>query len=291
MMVSTPASLVIFNPEKRGLLPPVLDALHAAGFQPVTARPESGAAIDRMIRDHAGHVGRVIIGGGDGTIRHAAAALYETGLPLGILPLGTANDLAHSLGIPLDWQAAITVIAEGHIRAVDLGQVKGEYFFNAAQIGLGAVVGRWLSPRRKRFWGAWSYAVGAWDAFRYARPFEARLESADGVRRLSAVHITVGNGRQYGGGTLVAGDASITDGQLDLFSVDPLPPWRLAVVAAAIRTGRQNAFSHLHRWRGRQISITTDRPMPITADGEEIGMTPADFRVRPAAVRLFVSES
>lgn len=287
MTETVPASLVILAPEKRRLLPSVLDTLRAAGLQPVPAHPETAADVTSTIRSRAGEVGRVIIGGGDGTLRHAAAGLYETGLPLGILPLGTANDLARSLGLPMDWRAAVSVIAEGRTRTVDLGAVNGRYFFNAAQIGLGATVRRWLSPRRKRLWGAWGYAVGAWDAFRYARSFNARVEAEDGIHEFESVHMTVGNGQRYGGGTLVAGDASITDGWLDLLSVDPLPPWRLALVAAAIRTGHQGPLPHLHRLRDRHIRIETDRPMTITADGEEVDMTPADFRVLPAAVRLY----
>jgi diacylglycerol kinase family enzyme len=122
---------------------------------------------------------------------------------------------------------------------------------------------------------------------RRMRPFEVDVEMEGERRQFRSIHVTVGNGRQFGGGTPVAPDASLEDGLLDLLSVDPLPPWRLMLLAAAVRTGRHHGVEHLHLIKGAGMHISTGRSLSITADGDRISRTPADFSVLPKAVTVY----
>ena len=114
-----------------------------------------------------------IVGGGDGSLRMAAAGIEASGLALGILPLGTANDLARTLGIPDDPVAAADVILAGHRRVIDLGTVNGEPFFNVASIGLATELARELSGDLKKRWGRLGYAIAAIRTLAKARRFTA----------------------------------------------------------------------------------------------------------------------
>ena len=233
----------------------------------------------------------IIVGGGDGTLNTAAAPIMKRGLPLGILPLGTANDLARTLEIPLNAAGAAQVIVEDREHAIDLGSVNGRYFFNAASLGLAVQMTRLHDGERKRRWRLLSYLLSFPDAYRASRPFTARLRGDALERTIRALQITVGNGRHYGGGMVVAEDAQIDDQILTLYYLKPAS--FLAMVAAfpALRVGRQDAGDLAEVLRAREIEISTSRPMAVSTDGEITTQTPAHFALMPRAVRVFVPES
>ena len=119
------------------------------------ARREDLGDLIHALRDQ---IGSVILGGGDGTMNAASAALRDTGLP-GVLPLGTANDLARTLGIPREPEGAAAVILGGRIRKLDLGCVNGHPFFNVASLGLSVDITRRLSKLMKRRLGVFAYPI------------------------------------------------------------------------------------------------------------------------------------
>jgi len=133
----------------------------------------------------------------------------ETGLPLGILPLGTANDLARTLEIPSDPAAAAAIIVEGHLRRIDLGEVNGKPFFNVASLGLSTGMTRELTHDVKQRWGMLGYAVATFRALSRMRPFAAEIRSGGTIRKVHTLQISIGNGRHYGGGMTVEEDAEI----------------------------------------------------------------------------------
>lgn len=281
------SSLIVVNAAKKDQAKPWLEALKPYMDPFEVYYSEDAAATTSLIQRHAARAVRIIIGGGDGTMRSAAGALIEAARPVGILPLGTANDLARSLSIPVTPRGAAQVIRAGHTRAIDVALVNGRHFFNAAQLGLGATVKKQLSPRLNRLLGPLVYALGAWDAMRRMRPFDVSVRVDGQESQFESIHVTVGNGVRFGGGTPVAPDARLDDGRLDLLTVDPVPPWQLAVLAAAVRAGRHHSVQHLHLRRGARMHIETSRDLRITADGEEVSRTPADFSILPKAVSVY----
>jgi diacylglycerol kinase (ATP) len=233
----------------------------------------------------------VIVCGGDGTVAAAALGAQQAGLPIGILPLGTANDLARTLALPLDLDAAAEVIARGRTRRIDLGLVNGRAFFNVASVGLSAELARRLTGSEKQRWGRLAYAVGALKVATGARPFRATIErcGASGDRtRVRTLQIAVGNGRYYGGGQVVHAQAQIDDGRLDLYSLSPKAVWKLALLFADFRSGRHGAWDEVLTARCTDFWLRTDEPMPVNTDGDLLTETPAHFTVQPEAVEVFV---
>lgn len=229
-----------------------------------------------------------VVAGGDGSINMAAAGIAATGLTLGILPMGTANDLARTLGLPETPEAAADVILAGHRRRIDLGTVNGKPFFNVASIGLATELARELSGDLKKRWGRLGYAIAAVRALARARRFSATIIEGDTSTRTRTMQIAVGNGRFYGGGTVVASHAEIDDGHLDLYSLEMRQIWRLALMLPSFRSGEHGAWSEVHTARGTEFQILTVKPRPVNADGEIITETPARFAVHPNAVSVFV---
>jgi diacylglycerol kinase (ATP) len=244
-----------------------------------------------LVQRHRSAVDCVIIGGGDGSMNAAAPALVETGLPLGVLPMGTANDLARTLCIPADIEKACEVITGGILHRIDLGRVNGHYFFNVAHIGLGVQVAHQLSPDVKQRWGVLSYARGLAKAFSSFRPFHADIVCDGQRRRVRSIQIAVGNGRHYGGGMTVSSHASIDDHRFFLYSIEPLALWELLRFGPAFRAGRFEPHHPVDIDHGRHITVTTRKPMPISADGEVLTRTPARFDMAAGAVGVYVPAS
>ena len=265
-----------------------MEVLERGGLELQRASCAQSGDLAETIRQAADTVDLVIVGGGDGTLSSAAPALIETGLPLGILPLGTANDLARTLGIPLDVAEAARVIVEGKLRPIDVGEVNGHPFFNVASMGLSVNVTRELTHDMKQRWGKLGYAVATVRALSHMRPFWAAIHVGDEVHRVRTLQIAIGNGRYYGGGLAVEEGAAIDDGCLNLYSLEFDHLWKLALVYPAFRKGRHGMWKEVRTMRCSEVEIRTRRPKKIDTDGELTTETPARFRVLRKAVSVFV---
>jgi YegS/Rv2252/BmrU family lipid kinase len=264
------------------------EVLKAGGLELVPKRIRKPHDLAKVMLEYRKSVDLVVIGGGDGTLNVAADSLIETGLPLGVLPLGTANDLAHTLGIPTDLEQACGVIVDGHTRDIDVGSVNGKHYFNVAGMGMSVEITRRLTHDVKKRWGVVAYFIAATKVMRHMRPFAAEIRCGDEVHRVRTLQITVGNGRYYGGTLAVAEDAAIDDQRLDLYSLEVDHWWQIVPLMYALRTGKLSGKPAVRTLHGREFEIITRRRHTINADGEIIAYTPAKFRVVPRAVRVFV---
>lgn len=268
----------------------VLDALRGEGFTPQVRICNSPAHVSPTIRRHAHSAALVAVAGGDGTLNAALHGLVETGLPLLALPLGTANDLARSLALSSTPEECCGLVSQGRLRAIDVARVNDAYYVNAASIGLSAEVARRLSGDRKRRWGLLAYGAALADAWHASRVFSASVQCDDETHRLRAIQVCVGNGRYHGGGLAVAADASIDDGLLDVYVLQPQSRWRLLAMYPALRRGSHASWSTVTSLRARRVVVHTKRPKPVNVDGELAGSTPVHFEVIPRAVEVFVPD-
>ncbi|MGH8503190.1 MAG: lipid kinase [Gammaproteobacteria bacterium] len=282
------ALLVINRKSRQGQSPAdaAIDVLERDGIRlhrEDCLAPDELAATIRRLRDD---VDLVVLGGGDGTLNTAAPALIESGLPLGILPLGTANDLARTLNLPADLRAAAQVIVDGHVRRIDLGEVNGHPFFNVASMGLSVGMAYELTHDVKQRWGRLGYAVATARALSRMRPFSAEIRYDGEVHKVRTLQISVGNGRYYGGGMTVEQGATIDDGRLDLYSLEFDRLWKLALVYPAFRSGRHGMWKEVRTVSCTEVEIRTRRPRAINTDGEITTQTPAHFKVLRKAVAV-----
>jgi YegS/Rv2252/BmrU family lipid kinase len=240
------------------------------------------------IRRHALDINLVVVGGGDGSLNAALPALLETSLPLGVIPLGTANDFARTLGIPLNPTKAAEVIAEGRIKQVDVGEANGHPFLNVASVGLGVDLAQALTRDSKRRWGVAGYAIAGLRVLRRLQPFYAEIEHGGRVEVSRTVHLAIGNGRHYGGGMVVDERARLDDGRLHAFSLEVDHWWQLLRLLPALRSGNHAKWSEVRTLAGEEVTIRTRRPRSVNTDGEITTRTPVTIRVRPGALRVFV---
>lgn len=287
-------ALLLRNPKaRRGQesLEPVLQQLETGGLD-VTV--ETFEALPEIARDivRLRHIADlVIVCGGDGSVSSAALAAMESGLPLGIIPMGTANDLARTLDIPMDLAGAADVIARGETRPVDVGTVNGHAFFNVASIGLSSDLAQSLDPGLKKRFGRLGYAVAALKVLTRASHFGAKITEKGRTTAVETYQIAVGNGRHYGGGNVVEETAEIDDGRLDLYSLEMKNLWKLALMLRSFRSGTHGAWQEVRTARCVEFDIETKRPMPINTDGEIVTATPAHFKVHPKAIAIFAPTS
>jgi diacylglycerol kinase (ATP) len=284
--------LLVANPHSRhGPTGPAEahDALESHGLR-VEVPPWRPDHLSDLIRERAPHLRAVVVAGGDGTVNAAARGLMETGLPLGILPAGTANDLARTLGIPADFAHAARIVADGRLRRIDIGMANDVPFFNVASIGFGVDLARALTRDSKRRWGTLGYALAALRTLRRMQPFTAWISYGDQIHASRTVHLAVGNGRHYGGGMTIASDARIDDHRLDIFSLEVASIWRLLRLLPALRSGRHHAWKEIHTLAGQTAEVRTRHPRSVNTDGEITTRTPVRFEIRRDAVQVFVPE-
>lgn len=282
-------ALLIVNPKSRQGAEAGLEngirRLHQAGMDIETLVSQSADESRAAVQSRKSDLDLVIVGGGDGTLSSMIKTLLKCDLPLAILPLGTANDLARSLCIPEELELAFEVIAANHRQRIDLGEVNNHCFFNVANMGLGVHVTEELTADVKKRWGVLSYLRALVAATVRHDQFRLRVTLDGKHYRLRSMHLAVGNGRFYGGGNVINENARIDDGKLSLYSLRPVSAWELITLAPLLRNGRQNRDRRAFCAQATEISIRSGkRQLAIHADGEPVSHTPAHFRVLPLAM-------
>ncbi|WP_423824224.1 lipid kinase [Salinisphaera sp. SPP-AMP-43] len=243
------------------------------------------------IERYAESVDVIVLGGGDGTLNLASKSVMETGLPMAVLPLGTANDFARTLLIPTDLKSACDNVVDGIDHGIDLGQCNDVYFLNVASIGLAVRACEYRSDAAKKWFGSLGYASNVISAVRDTEPFQAQVSFADQTRQLRSIQIAVGNGRYFGGGMAVSSDAALDDGRLDLYSLKPRPLSSLLAMLPGLMKGPNHAMQGVQLFEGEEFRIETEQSMNINTDGEILTQTPATFRVLPSALTVKVPQA
>lgn len=273
------AQLILNRRSRRGneLGDHVVASLAEAGVEAVEVAPGGDP----------GHIDAIIAAGGDGTVIKTVALAMGRNLPLGVIPLGTFNDLARALGIPSEVDGAARVIGAGKTRVIDVGKVNGQHFVNEASIGLSTRIARRQTPELKKRFGVFGIVWTVLEVVGRARRFSVELSYDGTVERFGTVQLTVANNSHFGGIIDVQG-ASIEDQTLNLFSIEERNPLKLFPILRKVIAHDASPSPGLRRRSAKAFTIRTRRPHHVTADGEPAGFTPATFEVLGAALHIFV---
>jgi diacylglycerol kinase (ATP) len=285
-----PRALLLINPKSRNgnaSKDKAIDILKRAGWELIHPEESTKGDFAACVRYHCDKIDCVIVGGGDGSMRAALAGVIETALPMGILPLGTANNLAKNLDIPFDLEKSCGIIATGFTRAVDVASVNGVYFFNVSGLGLSTQINKKVPHDLKKKWGPLAYAIAALKVMTRTRPFRATIEIDGKTTHVRTLQITVCNGRHYGAGLQISDEATIDDGWLDLVSLELDRWWRGLKLLPAMIKGKHDLKKGFRVGQGKEITIITRHPMALDTDGDITAVTPAHFRILPGAVKIF----
>ena len=240
----------------------------------------------------------IIIGGGDGTISSVVDHFAYTSVVFGLLPLGTANSFARTLGIPLDLPGAIDVLLNGKVADVDLGKINDDYFANGSSIGMPAIVGRATPHSLKKWLGRAAYALVATGKFMRFVPFRCIVTIDGQETTFDALDVRIANGG-YQGGVLVAPEAHLESGEIVVHVLEGPSKWTLAKEWTRVALGAPFAPGRMTILQARDLTIDTVPAQHVAVDGEVITRTPIRVSVArealllmaPAAYRDFSHES
>ena len=238
----------------------------------------------------------IVSAGGDGTLNEVVNGLATArcNATLGLVPLGTGNDFARSIGVPSDIDAALEILQNGHTRAIDLVRVTSDqvrHFVNVSSGGFSGVVDEKLTPEMKKTWGPLAYLRSAAAAFSELRGYTTQVWLDDAAPiELDMYNVVIANGRYVAGGIPVAPEADVSDGLLDVILIPERGPADLAIVAAQIVLGKHLGSDAVIFKRASKVRINSRPGMWFNVDGELIGNEPAVFDLLPRTLQCVVSE-
>lgn len=229
--------------------------------------------------------------GGDGTFRELAERIRGSNAVAGFLPAGNGNDVARALGIPRDPVHAAHVFLRSAPRRVDLirvqfGAGRIAHCVCAAGLGLDAEAAHLANTRFRRLPGAVRYVAGAVWAYSRGASFNLRAEIDGAAWSGRALMAVAANAPQYGSGIRIAPAAAIDDGWLNLLLVGEISSSRFLLAIPVLLTSGDLRFPEIERFRCKRLRLEADGPRKVHLDGELLGESPAEFEVRPGAIRV-----
>ena len=231
---------------------------------------------------------RIVVAGGDGTVNEVLNGLDGRDVPLGIVPLGTANDLARQVGIPLDPLHALDVILTCKPARIDTAELNGRRFLNVSTGGVGAEATAETPDAAKEQLGPFAYAITGVRKLVALEPRRARF-TADGLDlEMRFLLFAVGNGRATGAGTLITPEARLDDGLLDLCIVGAMGRREFTKLLFRVKSGEHLSHPAVRYLRTREVTIESAAPIAVNVDGEPADARRLAYRVRPGDLRLFV---
>ncbi len=282
--------LLVFNPTAgpsgRSLLANVRASLESKGASVTPYTPgETRVPSPGEVRDRGYEA--VIAAGGDGTVRELARALTGSGIPLGYIPMGTGNVLAHEIGLPRGAEPIANVLISGPVVNVEGARANGELIFLMAGAGFDGDVIRQLNIGWKRRVGKLAYPAPVLRTL--TRPLPKLHVEVDG-RPFEANWVVIANAKHYGGAFVLAPDADMRSGELTAILVRAPTRARLLQRLIMLPAGRLTRQRDVISMRCRRAVIRSEHPVATQVDGDPFGVTPLDVEAGGAPFRLIVPE-
>jgi diacylglycerol kinase (ATP) len=288
---------IIFNPKagsalKADAVVAQLQRLGPAAVRVTRKRGDAQKFAREALRKKCDYI---VTAGGDGTLNEVVNGLAERDcdICIGLVPLGTGNDFARTLGLTTAIEENIDILLAKKNKAIDLVRVRSNrrrrYFVNVSAGGFSDVVGEKLTPAIRQAWGPLAYLRGAAAALPELQAYHTRI-ILDGQEQLAAelYNVVIANGRFVAGGLPIAPQANPSDGLLDVVLIPTHPAAKIALLAAEILLGKHVTGSAVWFRRAKKISVRSRPRMWFNVDGEPVGTVPAVFEVVPRALNFVV---
>jgi YegS/Rv2252/BmrU family lipid kinase len=291
--VRRPLCLIV-NPSAGGgrayrALPSVQAEIARLNLRHRTVLTTSLKHADELAREATAAEEVAVAFGGDGLAGSVAHALRGTDGVLGVLPGGRGNDFARKLGIPTDPVPACRVLAEGVERTIDVAEVDGRTFVGIASYGFDSDV-QDVANAARLIKGQAVYLYATLRAIaRFKRVQLTFSVDGDGTRTVLGYAVAACNSGIFGGGMVLAPDADLSDGLLDVVVTGDTSKLRFLRSLPKVFKGTHLDEPAVELFRARELRVDADRPFAIYADGDPIGRTPATIRAVPAALRVLAA--
>ncbi len=271
-----------------------ISALREAGIEVKEAvLAKDRAETERRLREEIARGARlVIVGGGDGTLSTCAEFLAGSNVAMGVLPLGTGNTFARSIGIPVDMAGAIQVIATGRIEAVDVGKCNRQIFLNSVSLGLSAEIAGALTGEAKKKLGLLAWPLIGGKILLKHRSLKVRIISKERSFSVKTHQLVIANGRYVAGPIKASEDASLQDHELTVFALG-------GGTKAALFKAVWHWLRHTHKeakevpfFETKSLKVQSlGRRVKANVDGEINEHTPLEIEIWPRALRVVVPQS
>jgi len=286
---------LIYNPKSgdtgfRNKLDVVISRFQTAGYTTVPFRVEQTVPIDQAFEDIRDGYEIICVAGGDGTVSSVADAMarLDIKLPLGIFPAGTSNDLAAHMGIPKDVNACCSIILNGIIKDVDLGQVNGSHFINVCSAGLLTDVAYKTDTNLKNTLGQMAYYIKGLEEIPKFSPIKMRLTAGDKVIEDNMLLLLILNGSSAGGFVKLAPDAAIDDGKMNVIAIKfGNIPNMLSLFLKIIR-GDHVGDSNIYYFSTDKLLVECPQHCETDIDGEKGPGFPLNIEVLHRFLKVFV---
>jgi len=282
--------LMIINPKagRTKSREPLFDACVAfsqAGYLLSVRTTRSPADAVRIAAEEGAKFDVVVAVGGDGTAYEVACGLLNTGVALGIIPVGTGNDFIKTIATPRKPMEALDFILTHPARPADVGRLNERMFLNVCGTGFDVTVLDCTLAAKKYARGIVPYLIGlVRGIFRY-RPVHVRFTADGEVQERDVLVCSVANGRFFGGGIPICPDASPDDGLLDIVVVENRPRWQIPFYLPGLLMGKVLNFKVTTHKRCRDIAIVS-KGMRLNVDGEIQAMDRAEFSILPGQLMI-----
>ena len=247
-----------------------------------------GHATELASRLAASRTKRVIVAGGDGTISEVVNGLAGTEVEVGIVAIGTGNDVARTLNLPYnDVARAAGIATAGRVRRIDLGRERERFFISSVGLGFASDVVE-QSSRPGWLTGSAAFFVAVHRALRNLRTIRIALDLDGTTRELDCVSVLVQNTAYTGGGLRIAPDARIDDGFLDVAVIGPIGKLDLVANFPRLYRGTHSSHPKFALYRAQRVRVETTVPLAKMLDGDIWGVSPLEAEVVPQAVKVVV---
>ncbi|MDF2548628.1 MAG: hypothetical protein K0R93_3526 [Anaerosolibacter sp.] len=232
----------------------------------------------------------IIAVGGDGTIYEVVNGMGIGTGTLGVIPCGTGNDLAKTLGIPENPVKAMEIIHGEHATAIDCGKANGRYFLNVASIGLDAEIVKETENIKRYIKGPSAYIAGVLKTLLSFRDKEVIIE-VDGIQTKKQIMlVAVANGKYYGGGMKIAPKADIQDGYFDICIINKISKGKVLRLFPTIFSGEHIKVNEVEMIRGKKIKIIGLEKLILNVDGDIVGEAPVTMDIYSGGIKVFVAK-